>query len=217
MKDFKGAIFDLDGTLLDSMEVWQNIDKEFFKKRGIKEPENYIETINPMGFRQAAEYTIKQFGLKETAEEIIKEWNEMSVEAYRTSVFIKPFVKEYLTCLKIQGIKTSVATASQEELFVPALKNSGVYEMFDAFTTLSEVNRGKGFPDIYIKAAEKIGLEPCDCVVFEDISAGIKGAKDGGFYTVGVYDPFSDFEKDKIIKLSDMYINDFGELLNKHL
>ena len=213
MTEFKGAVFDLDGTLLDSMDVWYNIDIEFFKKRGMKAPDNYIETITPMGFHEAAEYTVKQFGFNESPDEILKEWNEMSIDAYSTSVQLKPFVKDYLLLLKNKGIKLSVATAAHEELYIPALQNNGIYDMFDAFTTVYEVKTGKGAPDVYIKASEKIGINPCDCVVFEDILAGIKGAKEGGFYTVGVYDKYSDIDKNKIQELADLYIYNFKELL----
>ncbi|MDP4120425.1 MAG: HAD family phosphatase [Bacillota bacterium] len=213
MIDFKGAIFDLDGTLLDSMDVWRKLDIDFLGKRGLEVPDDYVETITPMGFHEAAKYTIKRFGLDENPDDIVNEWYDMSIEIYSTSVALKPNVKKYLDFLKKQGIKMAVATASHEKLFTPALNNNGIFHFFDAFTTVNEVKRGKGFPDVYLKATEKIGLTPNDCVVFEDIYAGLKGAKDGGFFTVGVYDEYSSYEKSKIMEVSDLYINDFGELL----
>jgi len=181
MLNFKGAIFDLDGTLLDSMDIWRQIDIDFLAKRGLSVPNNYVEAITPMGFLEAAEYTIREFGLNENPENIMNEWNEMSVDAYGKIVTLKPYVKDYLISLWKQGIKLAVATASNELLFIPALKNNGIYHLFDEFTTLNEVERGKGFPDIYLKTAEKMQLSPSECVVFEDIYAGLKGAKDGGF------------------------------------
>jgi HAD superfamily hydrolase (TIGR01509 family) len=211
--DFKGAIFDLDGTLLDSMGVWADIDVDFLARRGIDVPPDYITAVTPMGFMEAAVYTIQRFGLDEKAEDIIEEWNQMSIDAYSHKVALKPKAKEYLLSLKEKGVKLAVATALPPGLYEPALKNNGIYELFDAFSFLSEVERGKGFPDIYLIAAERLGLKPKDCIVFEDIYAGICGAKAGGFRTCGVYDSYSDYEKEKILNTADLFIESFSQLL----
>ncbi len=203
MVNFKGAIFDLDGTLLDSMGIWADIDKRFLAKRGIALPDDYVEKVTPMNYQQASEYTIQRFQLVEEKQEIIQEWVQMSFDAYRFEIKLKPFVEEYLAYLKHLGIKLAVATAQTPELYEPTLKNNGVFELFDVFTNLSEVQRGKGFPDIYILAAQRLKLAPQDCMVFEDIYAGICGAKAGGFHTCGVHDPYSAYEKDKIESLAD--------------
>lgn len=213
MVDFKGAIFDLDGTLLDSMGIWADIDKRFLEKRGIALPDDYVEKVTPMNYQQASEYTIQRFQLVEEKEDIVREWVQMSFDAYRFEIKLKPFVKEYLTFLKRKGVKLAVATAQTPELYEPTLKNNGIFELFDVFTNLSEVHCGKGFPDIYILAAQRLKLAPQDCMVFEDIYTGIYGAKAGGFSTCGVYDPYSAYEKDKIENLADIYINGFIELL----
>ncbi len=211
--EFLGGIFDLDGTLLDSMGVWEQIDIDFLARRGFSVPEDYIKTITPMGFAAAAEYTIRRFHLNETPEDLIAEWKEMSIETYSSAIFLKPFAKEYLKHLKSSGVRLAVATASHEGLFVPALKNNGVYELFDAFVTVDEVPRGKGFPDVYEKAAERLSLLPEQCVVFEDIFAGIQGANAGNFLSVGVYEPRSKFEEEEIKRHSKFYIHDFKEAL----
>lgn len=213
MLDFEGAIFDLDGTLLDSMGVWENIDIKFLEKRGFTATEDYIKALTPMGFRAAAKYTIERFGLNETAEDIIDEWNRMSFNAYCNEVRLKPHAKEYLLFLTKSHVKLGIATALTSNMFEPALKNNDIFHLFDIFTSLSEVKRGKGFPDIYLLAAQKLGLPPTKCMVFEDISAGIIGAKSGGFRTCGVYDKYSEYEWKDIIALSDKSIMDFGELL----
>jgi len=214
MVDLKGAIFDLDGTLLDSMGIWADIDKRFLAKRGIAMPDDYVEKVTPMNYQQASEYTIQRFQLLEEQEDIIREWVQMSVDAYRFEIKLKPFVKEYLTILKHMGVKLAVATAQTPELFESTLKNNGIFELFDAFTNLSEVHCGKGFPDIYLLAAQRLNLAPQDCMVFEDIYAGICGAKAGNFHTCGVYDSYSDYEKDKIEDSAEIYIHNFSELLN---
>ena len=116
--------------------------------------------------------------------------------------------------LKEKGIRMAVATSSSPELYEPALKRNGIYEYFKAFVTVSEVKRGKGFPDIYEKAAEKLSLPPETCVVYEDILAGIRGAKMGGFAAVGVYDRSGEGNRAKMEQEADRYVTSFKELMN---
>lgn len=212
LNKIKGAIFDLDGTLLDSMDIWESIDEKFFKSRRLEMPPDYMDVINPMGFAEAAEYTIKRFGFKDTPQQLQQEWHKMSVDAYAHDIKLKLFAKEYLYKLKNCGVKLGVATALNKELYVPVLKNNGIYDVFDAFTSLDEVSRGKGYPDIYLLTAQKLKISPCECAVFEDIFLGIKGANDGGFLSVAVYDKHSDFEADKIKAAADLYVSSFETL-----
>lgn len=210
---YQGAIFDLDGTILDSMGVWRQIDVEFLGRRGISVPPDYLEAITPLGFDRAAEYTIRRFSLPESREEIVREWYQMAEEAYRYQVELKDGAGEWLNRLKSLNIPLAVATSSDEALFVPALKRTGIYDCFDAFVTVKEVARGKGFPDIYEKAAGRIGCVPEQCVVFEDILQGIRGAKMGGFCAVAVYDEDSAHEEQAMRDAADYYIYSFRQLL----
>lgn len=213
MKNFKCAIFDLDGTLLDSNDVWHQVDVEFFAQRGLELPKDYAKIISPMGFKGAAHYTIEKYNLKETPEQVMAQWHEMAQKKFANSVSLKPFAKEYLEFLKKSGVRLCIATASNEDLFVPSLENNGVFHLFDSVTTIQEVSRGKGFPDIYLKSAEKNGFLPSDCVVYEDIYEGVRGAKSGGFYTVAVYDRNSKDDEEKLRNLSDRYVYSFSELM----
>ena len=210
---FKYAIFDLDGTLLDSMQVWKDVDKKFLGKRGIKVPEDYFSAIRTMKFYDTAVYTVNRFGLCDDPYEIMDEWNLLAQDAYAYEVKLKPYAKEYLLKLYSEGVRMGIATAADETLFIPALKNNGVYELFDSYTTLHEVTRGKGFPDIYLRAASKLSCNPSECAVFEDILPGIKAAKSAGFYTVGVFEKHAKEEREQILLSSDLYIDSFKDLL----
>ena len=210
---FRGAIFDLDGTILDSMGVWRKIDEDFLGRRGFSVPPDYVEKIKALDYQSAAEYTIARFSLKDRPEDLIAEWKQMAEEAYAHHIFLKPYVKEYMMQLKQAGIKIALATVSDDALSIPALKNNGVFAYFDAFVTTQEVGKGKDFPDVYIKAAEKLGLKAEECVVFEDVLKCVIGAKKGGFCTVGVYDLASAHLKDEIAETADFYITDFSMLL----
>ena len=198
IKDFKGHIFDLDGTLTKSNHVWSKIDEEFLGKRGIEVPDDYFKQVSAMNFEQAAVYTNDRFSLGENIQDIMKEWFDMAVYEYTNVIGLCGNAGEYVRCLKDQGRKIALATASTEELYRPVLKRNGILDCFDCFVSTEQVKRGKGFPDVYELAAEKLGLEARDCVVYEDIVEGIKGAKAGGFFAVAC--------------LNDHYSHDWGEM-----
>jgi len=213
VKQFQGAVFDLDGTLLDSMGVWEQIDRDTLGRRGIPVPEDYAQAVALLGFWQSAEYTIRRFGLPDTPQQLTEEWHQMAQDAYRFRVELKPGAREYLSRLRGQGVPLSVATSSHRELFLPTLERHGILDWFDAIVTVSEVSRGKGFPDIYEEAARRMQRMPQECVVFEDLPDALRGARDGGFYTVGVFDSYSKDEEMRLRQMSDRFIYDFRELL----
>ena len=213
LKQQKGYLFDLDGTLLDSMGVWEQIDVDFLTRRNIPVPEDYAQAIAPMGFRRAAEYTIARFGFSQSPEEIMEEWHQMAVEQYAHHLSRKPGAKEYLEELKQQGKPLAVVTASYPELYQHALERGGVLDLFDTIVTVNQVPRGKGFPDIYLEAAKRIQVPPQQCAVFEDITQGIQGAKAADCLAVAVYDSANQGQWDQTKALADLSIRSFEELL----
>lgn len=215
MFDFKAAIFDLDGTIIDSMYVWKKVDNDFLTQRGIPVTDEYTDTVRGMYFETAAEYTKAAYGLAESTEQIIRVWLEMARHEYEHNVRLKPFVKEYLTTLKQKGIRTALATSSNPYLLEPVLQHNGVYELFDAVCYTSEAGRNKSFPDVYLYAAGKLSVSPEECIVFEDIPEGISGANSAGMYTIAVYDKASEADESYLRQLADRYIYGFSEVMGE--
>ncbi len=213
MVRFKAAIFDLDGTLLDSMGVWEKVDYDFLAKRNLTVPEQYVKTITPMSFTEAAQYTVDLFHLNEKIPDIIGEWNNMVLYEYGHNISLKPHAREYLEFLKQQHIKIGTATSLPKLLYEPVLKNNGIYELFDALTSTAEVSRGKEHPDIYRLAAKKLGVAPGDCIAFDDILEAITAIKAAGMKAYGVYDSYSAHQKAAILAIADGYVRDFNEML----
>ena len=210
---FSCAILDLDGTLLDSTDLWHSIDLEFLGRRGIEPPADYLEDIKTFNFENGAKYTVKRFGLKEDYRDLMKEWFDMAVHAYANTIELKPHVKEFLEYLEKSGLTICAATSSDESLYDACLKRNGIYHYFKNFTMTKEVEQDKGEPDVYLLAAEKNRAKVSDCIVFEDIISAAKGAKKGGFYTVGVFDKGSKDTIGRLKEVCDDYIHDFEELI----
>lgn len=213
LKNIEGAVFDLDGTLLDSSWVWEKVDEKFLGDRGFQVPDDYVDEISPLGAERAAVYTIERFGLNEDKDDIVREWIEMAKKEYATEVVCKPYAKEFLEELHKLNIKMAVATSSDRELFMKTLEREGILKYFQKIVTVDEVERGKGYPDIYEEAARRIKVNPHKCLVFEDILAGVTGASLGEFNVVAVFDKKSKHNWEKIKSISKYSINDYKELL----
>lgn len=213
LTDRAGAvIFDLDNTILDSHNAWRDVDAEFFRRRKLSEPDDYGRKVAYMTFKEAAEYTIARFGLNETVQQLTDEWFELIGEQYSHELIIFDGVKELLDVLKSMGIKMALATASAERLYAAALKNNRIYEYFDSFASTEETERGKGYSDVYMLAADRVGVPPERCIVFEDIAIGIKASKECGMKTAAFLNPYTAHEHEELSKLSDLSFSDYFEL-----
>ena len=213
LDDVKAGIFDLDGTLVDSMWMWETIDIEFLGKYGYSCPPELQKTIEGMGFTETAVYFKERFSLPLSIEEIKQIWTEMSIDKYRNEVPLKPGAKEFLTYLKEHGIKAGIATSNGREMVEAVLESLGVRGFFQVVTTACEVNAGKPAPDIYLYVAEKLGVKPEDCMVFEDVPAGILAGKRAGMTVYAIEDEFSRKMEAEKRELADGYIRDYFELL----
>lgn len=212
----KAVIFDFDGTIANSRYVWQKVDADFFAKRGMEIPRDYVEAISVMSFYNGAVYTKEKYNIKESVEEIMNEWNSQALREYKENVVLKPFVKEYLRELKDRGYKIGLATAALHDYYIPVLEREGVLDCFDVFTDTRDDARDKNFPDIYLLCAEKLGSNSANSIVFEDVLKGVKSSVSAGFNTTAVYDNQPENQWEIIKNTANRHIMDFSELLHKN-
>lgn len=211
---FKGIIFDLDGTLIDSMHVWENVDRDFVTENGGIYTSDISEAVKTMTIMQSAEYFKNRFSLDMSCRQIIDRIEEMVSEKYHSSIPLKAGVSETLNKLSEMGIKMCVATATYNSLVNAALKRLGIFDMFEFIITCSDVGQGKDNPEIFYKAAEKLKLEIPEIIVAEDSLHCIKTAKNAGFFTAAVYDEFAASDREQILKYSDIYVNKINEIID---
>ena len=211
--NIKAVIFDLDGTLIDSMWLWKSIDIEYLKRYNIELPHTLQDEIEGMSFTETALYFKERFNLDEDIDEIKSVWNEMAWEYYMNKVTLKDDVVHLLTYLKENNIKLGIATSNSKELVSVIVKRFNLHEFFDTVRTSCEVDKGKPAPDIYLKVAEDLEVDPINCIVFEDVLNGIHGGKNAGMRVCGIYDDFSKHVSDKIKAAADYYIEGYHEIV----
>lgn len=212
-RDKEAVIFDLDGTVVDSMWVWPAVDVEFLGQHGLELPDDLQQELDGKSFYESAVYIKKRFGLEETEEELMDIWNKMAMDRYVNEVKVKESVKEFLQVLKANGIKTGIASSNSAVLVEATLRSNGVYEYFDSVHTANEVAKGKPSPDIYLLVAEDLQVKPENCLVFEDIVMGILAGKNAGMQTCAVYDEYSAYDDVNKKETADYYIHSYKELL----
>lgn len=206
-------IFDLDGTLIDSMPAWEDIDCEFLAENNIERPDWLTEIMKTLSFVQSADYFIEKFNLPLTRQQVMQRIRELVDKKYRFEIQLKPFVIDFLKIQHKKGVKMCVATATHKELATVALERLGIAQYFKFILTCQDVGCGKDEPDIYLKAVELLGTEIQETAIFEDALHCIKTAFSVGFYIVGIYDKSSDAESIEIRKYCNKYIESFEELV----
>lgn len=196
MNIIKGIIFDIDGTLADSMGVWTQSDVTLLERRGIAYNREFSEAMRSMHFMSACEYLKEKFRLPETAEEIGAEITEIVREKYFHKVRLMPYAAEFIRICRGAGIKMCAATSNKRELAEGVLENNGILGFLDFIITSDEAGSGKECPDIFHQCAARLGTEPCETAVFEDSPHAAKTAYENGFFTVGMDSGhFGDFER----------------------
>lgn len=207
-------IFDMDGTLIDSMWVWEAVDLDFYKKYKLaKPPEEFYQKMEGMSYTETAQLFLDFFPtLTQSLEELKSEWTGMAFEKYTTEVTLKRGIRNFLEEQKMRGMKLGVATSNGTELVEATLEALDIRRYFDSIHTACEVEKGKPAPDIYLLVAEELGVKPERCLVFEDVPMGILAGKNAGMRTCAVDDEFSRTQDMKKRSLADYYIQDYDEL-----
>lgn len=214
-RNIKAVIFDLDGTLIDSMWIWAQIDLDYFQYLNIEMPKNLKDEINHLSFKDTAIYFKSKFNITDSVESILETWNKMALHYYKNNVLLKPGALEYLKLLKSNNIKIGLATSNSHTLLNAALHHTNIIDFFDAIVTTDDIGTSKDCPDVYLATAQKLNVAPSNCLVFEDILEAVKGARLADMTVFAVFDKYSAYQKDELMKTSDKYIQDFYELLDE--
>lgn len=209
----EAVIFDLDGSMVDSMWMWRTIDIEYLGRFGIELPENLQSCIEGMSFSETAVYFKERFDLPDDLDTIKADWNRMAWDKYAYEVPVKDGVMELLQYCMDHGIKAGIATSNSRELVDNVIKVHGLDAYFDCIMTGCDVAKGKPAPDIYLAVARSLGVAPENCLVFEDIIPGIQAGKAAGMQVCAVYDKYSEHQDDVKRDLADYYTYQFRELM----
>ena len=209
LKDYEAVIFDLDGSLVDSMWMWKAIDIEYLASHGIKAPASLQKDIGGRSFVETAIYFKERFNLADSVEKIGDDWNKMAWDKYTNEVPLKDGVMAFLDKCEELGIKLGIASSNSTELIEQVLASHGIMDKFKSIKSGTQVVKGKPAPDIYLTVADELGAVPSKCLVFEDLVDGIKAARNAGMTVFAVSDDYSRHSDELKKELADDYIEDF--------
>ena len=209
----QAVIFDLDGTLIDSMGIWEQVDREFLGKRNIPVPADLFTAVEGgNSFIEIALYFKNRFHLPESISEIMQEWTDMVHHHYQQDVKLKPGAADLLAFLKDNRIKIGVGTSNSLLLTEAVLRANGILDDIDAIVAGCQDIRGKPYPDIFLATAEKLGIEAEKCLVVEDVLVGIRAAKTAGMEVIALYDEHCLDAQEEIRFSADHYTRSFPEI-----
>ena len=209
--DFEAVIFDLDGTLIDSMGMWKEIDEEYLGGLGIEVPERIQRDLEGLSYHETAVYFKKRFNLKDDLDTIKSDWHRMSHDKYVYELQFKEGAAEFLADLNDRGIKCGIASSNSRQLIEETLLRRGLMKYIQAISTCDDVGKNKPEPDVYLHAAKLLGASPEKCLVFEDVPMGITAGKNAGMRTAAIYDEYSKEVENEKKELADHYLISFKE------
>ncbi|MDD3346110.1 HAD family phosphatase [Oscillibacter sp.] len=212
----QSAIFDMDGTLLDSMHIWHELGPCMLYKQGITPTSDLHEKLKTMTLRQGAAYCKEAYGMPQSVEDIVSLIEEQIFDFYHNQVQAKPGVEKFLSLLKMEGVWMYVATATDRHLAEAALRHAGIDGYFRGIITCAEAGSGKSSPEIYERAMRRLQSNKKDTVVFEDALHAIQTAKAAGFRVCAVYDASAEEDQAEIRRLADYYLTSFEEMFETH-
>lgn len=209
LKDIDAVIFDLDGSLVDSMWIWRDIDIEYLDKFGISLPENLQSEIEGKSFSETAYFFKERFQLPVSIEAIKEDWNRMAWDKYSHQVPLKEGVNEFLKLCRSKNIKLGIATSNSRALVENVASVHGLDDYFSCIMTGCDVEKGKPAPDIYLAVAKELQVKPARCLVFEDVIPGIQAGKAAGMKVCAVADEYSAHQQEEKKALADYFIESF--------
>ncbi len=213
IENIKLFLFDLDGTILDSLKIWNDIDLLFFKNHNLIMGEDYHIAIAPLTLEETATYTKNTYKLDIDEEQIMKEWSDLAIKEYAENVNLKKGVKEFLDYLKNKNVHLAIATSCNEEMFKPCLERYGIVSYFEHFYTSQNLKINKSNTNFFKEILNEYKIEPDQILFFEDSLASMKCAKSLGFNVVAVMDKKWEKQKEEIIASSDNQIEDFSQFI----
>ena len=206
----KYCIFDMDGTLVDSMGHWKNLEREFLLSKHVEaDVDEVLQHIQHMTIPAAMEYFIDRFGFEGTVDSLTEEFNALMAAHYASDVKVKPGVPAYLEKLHKDGVKMCIASATSVPLVTICLERLGLRKYFEFLLSCVDVNASKDKPDVFLEAARRLGGTPAETAVFEDSLVASTTAKAAGFYVMGIYDKYSEHNWPAIQELADELIVDW--------
>lgn len=213
--DIKGAIFDLDGTLLESMYIWDTLGTQYLIERNIEPERGLNEKFKKLSIIQAAEYYRSRYGITDSVEKIIDDLNKMVENEYFYKIKPKNGVIDMLDTLEDKGVKMCIATATDRYLVERCLENNSMRRYFSAIFTCTEVGAGKDTPVIFNTALKHLGTDKKYTYVFEDSAFAAGTAKAAGFNVIGIADKYAQGGASGVIAVTDDYITDYYEWIKK--
>lgn len=208
MQKIQAVIFDVDGVLFDSMWMWDELDEKYLRSLGLEMKEETTKAVSKMSFEEAADYLRVEYRLDLTVEEIVGQIQDMVRNFYYQEVTLKAGVRRMLENLARRGIPAVIASASDLDMLEHALTRCQIRPMIKKVFTCSEVGAGKTRPDVFLAAAEYLGVQPEHCLIVEDSLHAIETAIQAGFVTAGVYDESSRLEQDDIRNQVTYYVGE---------
>lgn len=209
--DKQFAIFDMDGTLIDSMIFWKNLASEYLSGKGVKQiPEEILERIKPMTMSESAALFQQEFGLSGDPE---VEMNAMMDAHYQNDIPLKPGARKYLQKLRSRGVRMCVASATAESLMEACLKRLGVRNYFEFLLSCESVGAGKSSPLVYRESARRLNASPAEIAVYEDALYAVQTAKTAGYYVIGVYEDSASMNWQTIESIADEVVLNWEEIV----
>ncbi len=207
----RAAIFDADGTLLDSMGIWQQLGERYLHSHGILPEPGLGNKLYPLSLEEGCAYLKANYSLPEETSQISKAMEGILRAFYEREAALKPGAEAFLRRLNREKIPMIVATSGHRENLLLAFRRLKIDGCFQEILTCADFGVSKREPTVYLEAAARLGAAPGETMVFEDVLYGICGAKSAGFQTVAIEDPTNRREEEALRETADLYIRDFRD------